>query len=398
MRNINKLVQGKVETLAPGRYGDGLGLWLQVDPRGHRSWVFRYSSGGRGVAMGLGATHTVSLADARGRAREARRLLLDGVDPLDAKHAARKRIQLASASRMTFAACVDAYLDEHTASWSSVKHQKQWATSIARATKVFGTLDVAAIDTDVVIKFLGPIWRATPETARRIRGRIETVLDWAGARKFRSGENPARWQGKLEHLLRAKPNAEHHVALPYSEIGAFMADLRERESMPARALELTILAAARTAETLGARWDEIDGDTWTVPATRMKSRKAHRVPLSKEAIALLDALPRTSELVFPSSRNGRPIVGHAMWDLLHSMRPGGQTVHGFRSTFSDWARERTAYPRDVIEMALAHTIKDKSEAAYRRGDALDKRRRLMTEWGRFCMEPATGGEVVALHG
>ena len=377
-------------------HGDGAarGLYLQVSasPAGvTRSWTFRYTSPltGKRRWAGLGPADAIGLAKARELARAAREQVSLGNDPIEERHAtkaARREAHLREvASTMTFAECSASYLREHLSTYRNEKHKAQWASSLARANRAFGDLNVAAIDVDAIVKFLGPVWEATPESASRIRGRVEKVLDWATARKFRSGENPARWQGHLEHLLKAKPKAKHHAALPFADLPAFMAELRERGSISARALELCILTASRTGEVIGARWEEIEGDVWTVPASRMKAKRAHRVPLSSRALAILGTLPRDSSgFVFPGAVEGKPISNMAMLELLKGLNGHGLTVHGFRSTFSDWARENTAYPRDVVEMALAHTIKDKTEAAYRRGDALPKRARLMRAWADYC--------------
>jgi integrase len=400
MRKINRLSAISIaRAKEPGRYYDGGGLLLQIGPTGTKSWLFRYQRDGRERRMGLGGIDTVSLAEARVRARQARQLILDGKDPLELKHEGRKAEQLAQARKMTFKQCAAEYLAEHSDGWKNAKHRAQWITSIERANRSFGNFDVAEIDVDVLIRFLTPIWRATPETGSRMRGRIEAVLDWATARKFRQGENPARWKGHMEHLLKAKPEAVHHPAMPFVDLPAFMAEVRARDSLSARALELTILAAARTSEVLGARWDEIDlkAAVWTVPAERMKSGREHRVPLSDRAMEILSVLHRDrSGLMFPGAKAGSPLSNMAMLQLLRGMKGNGLTVHGFRSCFSDWARERTNYPRDVVEMALAHRIKDRSERAYRRGDALDKRRRLMRDWSSFCESPVREGSVIPI--
>jgi integrase len=402
MKVMNKLTARAIAKAAPNsRHGDGGGLWLQVDRFGNKSWIYRYTIGGRARAMGLGPCHTVSLATARGLAREARLLLIRGIDPLDAKHDRRKRDARARASRMTFRQCADAYLKEHSKKWTNVRHVKQWQDSLESAASAFGPMDVSEIDTNAVIKFLQPRWAATPETASRVRGRIEQILNWAKARKFREGENPAAWRGQLEHLLAAKPGIEHHAALPYAELPEFMGELREREGVAARALELCVLACARTSEVLGARWGEFDlkEKVWTIPAERMKGRKAHRVPLSDRAISLIDRLPRSdTDLLFPGRAGDKPMNERALLIVAKSMR-SGITTHGFRSSFSDWARERTNFARDVVEMALAHSIKDRTEAAYRRGDALPKRAHLMQLWADFCSAPAvTADNVRAIHG
>jgi integrase len=401
----NQLTARKIATAQkPGYYGDGGGLYLQVSKYGTRSWVFRFMMHGKNRDMGLGSCSTFTLNEARERTREFRKLVHDGIDPIDERREtklARREATLREApSRMTFAACANSYLAEHAQTWRNDKHRAQWATSLARANKAFGDLNVAEIDVDVLVKFLSPIWQTTPETGSRIRGRVEKVLDWATARKFRFGENPARWRGHMEHLLKARPKAKHHAALPFTELPAFMAELRARDSISARALELCILTASRTGETIGARWEEINLNTkvWTIPAERMKAGREHEVPLSKRAVEILEALPHAGEFVFTGAIAGQPISNMAMLELLKGMNGGGLTVHGFRSTFRDWAGDRTNYPRDVIEHALAHRIKDKAEASYRRTSALEKRRRLMEEWARYCNLSPVHNENVARIG
>jgi integrase len=408
MREANKLTGMLVARLKkPGRYGDGNGLWLQVSNRGTKAWLFRFMRDGVPRQMGLGALHTVSLREARLRAREARQVLLDGRDPIEARHERHTAQRLVRARAMTFWQCADEFLDAHAGAWKNAKHKGQWRVTLdTYAHPLIGALPVASIDTALILKILRPIWQDKPETASRVRGRIERILDWATVQEFRRGDNPARWRGRLDALLPAKTKVravKHHPALSFAELPGFMAELRKRDGVSAAVLEFTILTAARTGEAIGARWDDIDqkAKVWTIPAERMKAGRPHRVPLSNRALAILEALPGDKNgFVFPGTTGGKPISNMAMLKLLRSMNGGGLTVHGFRSTFSDWARERTAYPRDVIEMALAHAIKDKSEAAYRRGDALEKRRRLMAEWARYCEEPVVGDgdAVVALHG
>jgi integrase len=261
----------------------------------------------------------------------------------------------------------------------------------------FGQVAVAAIDTALVTDALEPIWTAKPETAGRVRGRIESILDWAKARGFRDGENPARWRGHLDALLpdrRKLRRVVHHAALPYVEAPAFINELRQREAIAARALEFAILTAGRTSEVLGARWPEIQGETWIVPSNRMKAAVEHRVPLCRRAVELLAQLPREDEFVFIGARSGRPLSNMALLVLLRRMGRGDLTAHGFRSTFRDWCAECTGYPREVAEAALAHAIESKVEAAYRRGDLFEKRRRLMEEWGSYCESPVTERGVV----
>jgi integrase len=398
MREGNRLTALKVARLkTPGRYCDGLGLWLQVSEWHTKAWLFRYKRHGKPHQMGLGPLHTVSLQEARARARQARQLLIDGLDPIAVKHQARTVARLEEARATTFNQCAEDYINAHSAGWKNSKHREQWrATLETYAAPIIGDLPIGEIDTALVLKVLRPIWQEKPETASRVRGRIERVLSyWAATQKI-SRDNPARWRGHLDALLPAKTKVravKHHPALPFSELPGFMAELRERESLSARALEFTILTATRTGEAIAACWDEFDlaAKVWIVPAERMKGKRApHRVPLSDRAIELLASLPRDDCRLWALSN-------FAMLELLRGMRPG-YVPHGFRSTFSDWARDRTAYPRDVIEMALAHSIKDKSEAAYRRGDALEKRRRLMADWARYCEARTVTADVVALHG
>lgn len=390
MRGSHKLSALKVTRASkPGRYGDGGGLWLQVAEGGSKSWIFRYQRDGRARQMGLGPLDVVSLADARQKAIDARRLLLADQDPIEAKREARATAKLEAARGITFKTCAENYIGTHAAAWRNEKHRAQWASTLERfAYSAIGSLPVAAIDTNLVLKVLEPIWTKTPETAARLRGRIEAVLDWATAREYRAGENPARWRGHLDKLLPSKRKVRcvrHHPALPYADIPAFMANLRKQTFISARALEFTILTAARTGEIIGALWPEIDvrEKVWTIPAERMKARKEHRVPLSDRAIELLEKLPREdgNDHVFIGDRRGRGLSNMAM---LEFVKGAGITVHGFRSTFRDWAAETTAFPNHVVEMALAHVVGDRVEAAYRRGDLFDKRRRLMAAWAAYC--------------
>ncbi len=377
----------------PGYYGDGGGLYLQVSKYGTKTWVFRFMVAGRAREMGLGTLDTFSLRGARERARECRQILNRGEDPIEERKKRRDAARAAAAGRITFKEAAEKYIDAHAAGWRSGKHRDQWANTLkAYAYPIMGKLPIDAIDLPHVLNVLEPIWTTKTETASRLRGRIERILAWATVRKYRKGENPARWAGHLAEMLPAKTKVwtpRHHAALPFVEVPALVAGLRQLDGLAARALELAVLTALRANEVLGARWDEVEGATWTVPASRMKSGKAHRVPLSSRAVDILDTLPRdvASDLIFPGRIRGRPISNDTMLDLLKDMRPG-VVVHGLRSSFSDWARERTSYPRDVVEMALAHTVRDKTEAAYRRGDALEKRRRLMEEWARYCNSPA----------
>lgn len=357
--------------------------------------------------MGLGSADVLSLADAREQARRCRQLLLEGRDPIEERRVERQRKFFEAASAVTFKACAESYIAAHSPGWRNAKHREQWRSTLETyAFPVIGEASVSAIDQALVLKVLEPIWKRRPETAKRLRGRIENILAWATVRGSRAGDNPARWRGHLDKLLPA-PNkvraVKHHAAMPYGELSAFMGELRERGGASARALELTVLTALRTSEVIGARWSEIDLVTkvWTVPAQRMKMRRDHRVPLSKRALEILGSIERgvgaDGELVFPGARKGQPLSNMAMLNTLERMGHGDLTVHGFRSTFRDWAAETTGYPNHVVEMALAHAVGDKVEAAYRRGDLFEKRRRLMDEWARYCARPASAGRVVALR-
>lgn len=392
-RMSNRLTAMTVQKLKePGRYADGDGLYLQIGPTGGKSWLFRYTRQGKAREMGLGALNAVSLADAREAATSVRRTLAAGRDPLDARKAEREQQEAEASNGMTFSECASAYIEAHKSGWRNEKHVAQWFSTIKTyAEPVFGALPVQAVNLEMVLKVLEPIWQTKPETAARLRGRIEAVLDWAAVRGHRSADNPARWKGHLDKLLppRSKvQRVQHHPALPYEEIGTFMTDLRQREEGAARALEFTILTASRTSEVLNARWDEFDlgAKVWRIPGERMKAGKDHRVPLSEAAMTILARMAelRQCAFVFPGQRKERPLSNMVFLQLLKRMKRSDLTAHGFRSTFRDWAAERTAFSREVAEMALAHTIRDKVEAAYRRGDLFDKRRELMEAWASFC--------------
>ena len=397
MRGAEKLSATKVaKAKKRGRYGDGKGLWLHVGPGGSKSWVLRFMRDGVAREMGLGPFPDIGLAAARERAREARRLILDGADPIEVRRARRSKAKLEAARGITFEDAARKYIAAHEAGWRNPVHRAQWASTLATyAFPLIGRLPVAAIDTALVLKTLEPIWTVKPETAGRVRGRIEAILDWAKARGFRHGDNSARWRGHLDKLLPAKSKVRrvrHHAALPYADLPAFMAELRALQSVSARALELTVLTACRTTEAIKARWSEIDfaAKVWTVPGARMKAGREHRVPLPERAIEILQAMPREGDgkgFVFPGAKARQPLSNMAMAELLKGMNGNGYTVHGFRSTFRDWTAEQTNYPREIAEAALAHVLKDKTEAAYQRGDLLEKRARLMRDWAAFCSRP-----------
>ncbi len=405
-----KLAPVALKTLGDGWHADGGNLYLFV--RGDsRGWVFRFvAPDGKRRNMGLGSQYSVTLAEARKQAALLREQVKHPTaphDPLAARQEIRLAQKLTARKHMTFKACGLAYIEAHRAEWKNPKHAQQWENTLATyAYPVFGDLPVAAVDDALVLKVLMPIWESKTETATRLRGRIESVLDWATFSKFRHGDNPARWKGHLDNSL-AKPNkvakVTHHAALPYAEIGPFMVALREREGLGARALEFAILTAARSGEVRGATWDEIDmvNRLWIIPAERMKMEREHRVPLSDAAVALLKTLSRVEDevLVFPSSKPKRPMSDMTLTAVLRRMARGDLTAHGFRSTFRDWAAESTNYPSDMAEMALAHSIGDKVEAAYRRGDMLKKRFRMMNDWAKYCATvPSRSGVVLPIRG
>lgn len=389
--------------VAPGWHAVGTvpGLGLSVTHADSRSWVLRVTVGTKRREIGLGAYPAVTLADAHAKARAIRAEIVEGIDPLEKRREARSRLIAAQTVGMTFDACAAAYIKAHRDGWKNAKHAQQWENTLATyAGPVLGSMLVRHVETPHVLAVLEPIWRDRTETATRLRARLELVLDWAAARGERQGLNPARWRGHLDKLL-PKPSkvatAGHHAALPWREIGPFMARLRAAEGMGARCLEFAVLTAARSGEARGATWSEIDikARTWTVPAARMKAGREHRVPLSDAALALLAGLPRVvgNDLVFPAPRGG--VLSDATLGAVLKRMGLDVTAHGFRSTFRDWCAESTSYPQHVAEMALAHTIGDKVEAAYRRGDLFDKRQRLMTDWADWCARTTTG-EVIGI--
>jgi integrase len=385
-----------------GLYPDGGGLYLQVtrgvDGGPRRSWVFRFRMpGGKSREMGLGTAVDVALGDARAEANAARNMARDCVDPIEERRAGRARFAAAAARQMTFKQCAEAYISAHEAGWKNPKHRQQWSRTLEKyAYPVFGEVQVSAIDVALVTAVLDPIWATKTETASRVRGRIESVLDWAAVRGHRNGDNPARWRGHLEKALPQRSKVQkvvHHSALSYAELPAFMSDLRGVRGLGAQALELLILTATRSGEVLNAEWAEIDiGQAlWTVPAHRMKVDREHRIPLSSQALAVLNRLKLSGDQqwVFPGAKKGRPLSNMAMSKVLQGMDYNDITVHGFRSTFRDWAAEQTESPREVAEAALAHAVGDKVEAAYRRSDLFQKRQHLMQAWGEYCEKSPT---------
>lgn len=406
-RTIFKLSATSVSKLkVPGYYGDGGGLWLQVSAVGTKSWIFRFTMAGRAREMGLGALHTVTLAQARDKALTCRQQVLEGIDPIEARNATRMIAAVSAARALTFDQCAEAYIETHRAAWRNAKHGDQWTATInTYASPHFGKLPVSAVDTGLVMMALQPIWTTKTETAKRLRGRIESVLSWATAQNYRSGDNPARWRGHLDQLLAAPdkiPGAKvkHHPALPYARIGEFMRRLRAEQGTAARAVELIILTATRTSEVFNATAGEFDlkAKVWTIPEGRMKAAKEHRVPLSDAALKLTaDWNPeKGSAFVFQGAKEGKPLSNMAGLQLLKRMGYGEFTVHGFRSTFRQWAAAQTNFPREVAETALAHQLKDKTEAAYQRADLIEKRAKLMQAWADYCARVALPATVTEM--
>lgn len=393
-RTLNRLSAAQVAKLkASGRHADGGGLYLFIDDSGRRRWIFMYTRGGKRTELGLGSARDLSLANARAEAAALRAILAGGGDP----RAERTRDDHVP----TFGESADTYIEAMRPSWRNAKHAAQWTMTLTRYAEPIRAKPVDEISTQDVLDVLQPLWQRTPETAERLRGRIENVLDAAKARGHRSGENPARWRGHLDQLLpkRQRLSRGHHKALPHEALPAFMSDLRDRDAIAARALEFLILTAARSGEVLGAKLDEIDLEkkVWIIPAERMKAGREHRVPLSSRAIEIVEAMQALARgpYLFPGPEPKAPLSSMAMAMLLRRMK-SDVTVHGFRSTFRDWASETTGFSHEVCEMALAHTISNKAEAAYRRGDLFDKRRRLMEAWAGYCAS-AGSDKVVRLQ-
>jgi integrase len=381
-----------------GLYHDGRGLYLQVTSTGAKTWVLRYMLRGKAREMGLGSYQDISLADARENAKEARRLRKRGVDPIDHRRAENAAKTLEAAKTKTFAQCMDEWLDANADGWGARHLKKQRSLMAIYAVPTLGALPIAGVDSELVLKILRPIWTAKAVTARRVRDNIEAILDYARANDYRTGENPARWRGHLQNRLPKRNKklhkVEHYAALPYTEIGAFMAKLRAQEGRDANAMEFAILTAVRVSEIAGARWDEMDlGEkVWTIAGERMKSGEEHRAPLSGAAIAVLERIEKRIEhrtgLLFPRASD------KSLQRLRQRMGYDHITTHGFRSTFRDWAAERTNFPREIAEKALAHVVGDETERAYQRGDLLDKRRKLMDAWARYCAQPVGAAKVV----
>lgn len=406
----NALSPLAVKNAKPGRHADGGGLHLLVKQSGARSWVYRFMLMGKARDIGLGAAsgpEAISLAKARDKADALRLKVKAGIDPLEERDReaaeALAAAQAAQIAGITFKAVADDYIAENEDGWHNAKHRQQWKNTLATYVyPVIGEVPVAEVKTAQVLQILKPIWKEKPETASRVRGRIETILDAAKAREYREGENPARWRGHIAQILpaRSRLTRGHHKAMPYDAVPAFVGELRSRNAMAALALEFAILTAARTSEVLGATWDEVDFDkaVWTIAARRMKAGREHRVPLSPRAIEILEQTkPLGKDRLFPAERGGA-LSSMAMTMLLRRMKLDC-TVHGFRSAFRDWAAESTGYAHEVCEMALAHAIANKAEAAYRRGDLFEKRRRLLADWASYCAKPSDpNSRVVHISG
>jgi integrase len=398
---IEKLTTKQIKNAAPGYHADGGGLYLQKREGGPGSWVFRYDRNGKEKWIGLGSLDTITADEARDQARQYRKMLLEARDPVIERHAERAEAAKAAAETILFRDAWAAVVESRKDEWKGDDTANAWAASLASINKALGGIPCDQITTAMVHDALAPIWKRTQDTADKTRGRIEAVLAWAAVKTGRSADaNPARWKHNLDQLLRDSAEVQHHEALPYDELPDFMARLRDRQTVAARALEFCILTAARSGEAMGARWDEIDGNVWSLPPERMKEGKAHTVPLSPRALEIIKNMPHVSDFVFVSPdgrRSGKQIGRDAFKDTLKALDVNGATAHGFRATFTDWAADRTSYPREVREQCLAHAIESKTEKAYRRGEMLDKRRRLMEKWSEFCAKPSETGAVVPIR-
>lgn len=377
----------------PGLHNDGAGLYLRVKPNGAKGWIYRFKLNGRSRDMGLGTYPDTGLAEAREEAAKARKLVNAGEDPIEQRKAeqAAQTAEVDAPKGIAFREAASAYIAAHEPSWRNEKHRYQWkATLRDYAEPVIGAKQVDEISVEDVLAILEPIWSEKPETANRLRGRIESVLDWSAARGYRNGPNPALWRGNLKHLLPSQKRiatVKHHAALPYADMPEFMEKLRKRDALAARALEFCILTCVRVSECLNATWDEFDikGRVWTIPGKRMKAGKEHRVPLTEEGAQILTELAGSSDgrYVFPGSRKGRPLSNMAFAMLMRRMGYNDITAHGFRSTFRDWSAEQTSAPREIAELCLAHTVGNAVERAYRRSDLFEKRRELLNQWAEF---------------
>lgn len=401
---LSALAVNKAKT--KGLYSDGGGLYLRISSAGVKSWAFRYMLDGKSREMGLGAIHVIALAEARNKAADCRKLLLQKIDPIKSRKEEENILRLAQAKTITFKQCAELYISSHKDGWRNKKHIQQWENTLKTYAYPFiENVSVQDVDVVLVMKILEPIWKAKPETASRLRGRIEAILDWANAREYRKGENPARWRGHIQNLLPARSKIrkiKHHPALNYEEINEFILELKKQNDLSAKALEFLILTATRTSEVTNAKWDEINLEkkVWVIPAHRIKAQREHKIPLSENALIILKEMKyiKSGEYVFSGRNPIKPMSNMAMLELLKRMKKTDITIHGFRSTFRDWAAEQTNFAREVAEMALAHAVGDKVEAAYRRGDLFDKRTKLMEAWEKYCYQLKTEGKVLKIRG
>jgi integrase len=388
---------------APGLYGDGDGLSLQIAKGGSKSWIYRFMLNGKARSMGLGSANTYSLSEAREMASECRKLTSAGIDPIEERGKGRALAALEAAKAITFQDAAEKYLEIHKIGWRSPKHAEQWSATLKTyAYPLIGFVSVQTIDVALVMRIIEPIWATKTETASRVRGRIENVLDWATAHGYRTGDNPARWRGHMDKMLPERTKVrkvQHYPALPYTEIGEFMAELKKQGGTASKALEFLILTVCRTNEAVKSVPGEfnLEDNVWTIPGDRMKAGRDHRIPLSAPAKAIVEEFETADTYIFPGRKRGKPLSNNALLALLKRMGRSDITVHGFRSTFRDWAAEQTNYAREVAEMALAHAIEDKTEAAYRRGDLFEKRQRLMDDWAKYCAKPKVSGKVVPIR-
>lgn len=391
---FNKLSTRQIHKIKrPGYYPDGAGLYLQVAPTGAKTWILRYMLSKKAHEMGLGSLRNVPLQEAREKRTECIKLARDqGVDPIVHRRSIKFTNALSTIKKVSFDECAESYIAAKAVGWKNPKHRQQWVNTIAQyASPVFGKVAVSNISTEHVMNVLRPIWHTKAETASRLRGRIQSILDWAKTSGYRDGDNPARWSGHLQNLLpsseRVRP-VQHHSALPYQQIHAFIENVKGQPGQAAKALEFLILTASRTGEVIGAMWSEFDlpNATWTIPAERMKMNREHRVPLTASALDILSAMQgvRQGDYVFANRQGDKPISNMAMLELLKRMQRKDITVHGFRSTFRDWAAHETNIPREIAEAALAHDTRNPTEAAYQRGDLFNKRRQLMQDWEIYC--------------
>ena len=388
----------------PGAYPDGEGLYLQVRDSGAKDWFYRYEVAGKGRKRGLGPYPTISLERAREDALVCRQLRKQGIDPIEHYKEIELNKDLEKAKSTTFKECALTYIDTHRHGWRNKKHESQWRNTLETyAYPTIGDLPVQAIDIDLVMKVLEPIWFEKTETASRIRQRIENVLDWATVRKLRKGDNPALWRGRLDKLLPKRTKVQktvHFAAMDYKDVPEYFQSLRAKDTLASKALAFTILTATRSGEARAATRSEINDNVWIIPDSRMKAEREHRVPLSNEAMKIIKEMEpfkrQTDDLIFPGLAQAKPVSEASLLKIVKQAHPT-LTVHGFRSSFRDWCAEQTSYPREVAEAALAHTLKDKTEAAYQRSDMFEKRRKLMDSWADYCLKVQTDADVVPIN-